>query len=95
MNDFHGMQKEMETVTWQFDDIFVTYEDECDSVWSTKRIMASLASLAVVQPSTVKGLAGSSIAGTKLSFKPSQTSFRPKNFRLTICNIITLVEEDY
>ncbi|KAG4384895.1 hypothetical protein GLYMA_13G357300v4 [Glycine max] len=38
--------------------------------------MASLASLAVVQPSTVKGL-----AGTKLSFKPSRQSFRPKNFR--------------
>jgi len=51
--------------------------------------MASLASLAVVQPSTVNGLAGSSLAGsslagTKLSFKPSQKSFRPKNFRSTI-----------
>ncbi|KAL5165809.1 Photosystem I reaction center subunit VI, chloroplastic [Glycine soja] len=43
--------------------------------------MASLASLVVVQPSTVKGLAGSSLAGTKLSFKPSRQSFRPKNFR--------------
>ncbi|KAG4924578.1 hypothetical protein JHK87_050118 [Glycine soja] len=42
--------------------------------------MASLASLVVVQPSTVKGLAGSSLAGTKLSFKPSRQSFRPKNF---------------
>ncbi|XP_047177406.1 photosystem I reaction center subunit VI, chloroplastic-like [Vigna umbellata] len=43
--------------------------------------MASLASLAVVQPSTLKGLAGSSLAGTKLSLKPSQKSFRAKNFR--------------
>ncbi|XP_027341489.1 photosystem I reaction center subunit VI-1, chloroplastic-like [Abrus precatorius] len=43
--------------------------------------MASLASLAIVQPATVNGLAGSSLSGTKLSFKPSRQSFRPKNFR--------------
>ncbi|KAG4974550.1 hypothetical protein AAZX31_11G182200 [Glycine max] len=43
--------------------------------------MASLASLDIVQPSTIKGLAGSSLTGTKLSFKPSHQSFRPKNFR--------------
>ncbi|KAL2664292.1 hypothetical protein AAZV13_02G150300 [Glycine max] len=43
--------------------------------------MASLASLAIVQPSTIKGLVGSSLIGTKLFFKPSHQSFRPKNFR--------------
>ncbi|XP_022153665.1 photosystem I reaction center subunit VI, chloroplastic-like [Momordica charantia] len=43
--------------------------------------MASLATLAAVQPVAVKGLAGSSIAGTRLPLKPSRQSFRPKNFR--------------
>lgn len=45
--------------------------------------MASLATLACVQPAglNVKGLAGSSITGTKLSFKPSRQSFKSKNLR--------------
>ncbi|KAK4760760.1 hypothetical protein SAY87_005653 [Trapa incisa] len=34
-----------------------------------------------VQPATVKGLAGSSIAGTKLHVKPARQSFRKKNIR--------------
>ncbi|XP_050233748.1 photosystem I reaction center subunit VI-1, chloroplastic-like [Mercurialis annua] len=41
--------------------------------------MASLATFAAVQPATVKGLGGSSLAGTKLYVKPSRQSFRPKN----------------
>ncbi|PNX55440.1 photosystem I reaction center subunit VI chloroplastic-like, partial [Trifolium pratense] len=43
--------------------------------------MASLATLACVQPSAlnVKGLAGSSFTGTKLSFKPSRQSVKSKN----------------
>ncbi|KAI4355629.1 hypothetical protein L6164_004381 [Bauhinia variegata] len=43
--------------------------------------MASLATFAAVQPAAVKGLAGSSLTGTKLSFKPSRQSFRPQNLR--------------
>ena len=43
--------------------------------------MASLATLAAVQPATVNGLAGSSLNGTKLSFKSSHQSFRSKKFR--------------
>lgn len=43
--------------------------------------MASLATLAAVQPATVKGLAGSSIAGTKLHVKPARQSFRPRSIR--------------
>ncbi|KAL2555109.1 Photosystem I reaction center subunit VI-1 [Forsythia ovata] len=43
--------------------------------------MASLATFAAVQPTTVKGLAGSSIAGTKLHVKPSRLSFKPTNYR--------------
>ena len=45
--------------------------------------MASLATLACAQPVglNVKGLAGSSITGTKLTFKPSRQSFKSKNIR--------------
>ncbi|AES67996.1 photosystem I reaction center subunit VI [Medicago truncatula] len=46
--------------------------------------MASLAtSLACVQPAglNVKGLAGSSITGTKLTFKPSRQIFKSNNLR--------------
>ncbi|KAL7114148.1 hypothetical protein ACP275_04G101700 [Erythranthe tilingii] len=43
--------------------------------------MASLATFAVAQPAAVKGLAGSSIAGTKLHVKPSRVSFKPTNYR--------------
>ncbi|CAI9779972.1 unnamed protein product [Fraxinus pennsylvanica] len=43
--------------------------------------MASLATFAAVQPTTVKGLAGSSLAGTKLHVKPSRLSFKPTNYR--------------
>ncbi|KAH7565237.1 hypothetical protein JRO89_XS09G0170100 [Xanthoceras sorbifolium] len=43
--------------------------------------MASLATVAAVQPATVKGLGGSSISGTKLSFKPSRQSIRPRTIR--------------
>ncbi|KAF2580901.1 hypothetical protein F2Q68_00006771 [Brassica cretica] len=42
--------------------------------------MASLATIAAVQPSaTVKGLGGSSLAGSKLFIKPSRQSFKPKS----------------
>uniref|UniRef100_A0A1J3IPU9 Photosystem I reaction center subunit VI n=1 Tax=Noccaea caerulescens TaxID=107243 RepID=A0A1J3IPU9_NOCCA len=41
--------------------------------------MASFATIAGVQPSSaVKGLGGSSLAGTKLFIKPSRQSFKPK-----------------
>ncbi|KAG7018324.1 Photosystem I reaction center subunit VI, chloroplastic, partial [Cucurbita argyrosperma subsp. argyrosperma] len=43
--------------------------------------MASLATLAAVQPVTVKGLGGSSLAGTKLPLRPTRQSFRPKSFK--------------
>ncbi|GKV27036.1 hypothetical protein SLE2022_383130 [Rubroshorea leprosula] len=43
--------------------------------------MASLATLAAVQPITVKGLAGSSFTGTKLYVKPARQSFKPKKYR--------------
>ncbi|KAK4765593.1 hypothetical protein SAY86_026683 [Trapa natans] len=43
--------------------------------------MASLATLASVQPASAKGLAGSSIAGTKLHVKPARQSFRQKSIR--------------
>lgn len=43
--------------------------------------MASLATLAAVQPVTVKGLGGSSLAGAKLPLRPSRQTFRPKNFK--------------
>ncbi|XP_021731997.1 photosystem I reaction center subunit VI, chloroplastic-like [Chenopodium quinoa] len=43
--------------------------------------MASLAILAAVQPTTIKGLAGSSITGTKLHIKPARQSFKLKNAR--------------
>ncbi|GER48344.1 photosystem I reaction center subunit VI [Striga asiatica] len=43
--------------------------------------MASLATFAAAQPTTVKGLAGSSFAGTKLHVRPSRLSFKPSNNR--------------
>nr|ACU17476.1 unknown [Glycine max]ACU19630.1 unknown [Glycine max] len=43
--------------------------------------MASLATLAAVQPAALNGLAGSSLSGTKLSFKPSRHTVKSKNFR--------------
>ena len=43
--------------------------------------MASLATFAAVQPAAVKGLAGSSLTGTKLQIKPSRKSFRPTSYR--------------
>ncbi|KAL3632977.1 hypothetical protein CASFOL_025961 [Castilleja foliolosa] len=43
--------------------------------------MASLATLAVAQPTVFKGLAGSSLAGAKLHIKPSRLSFKPFNSR--------------
>ncbi|EOY26808.1 hypothetical protein QUC31_012210 [Theobroma cacao] len=43
--------------------------------------MASVATLAAVQPTTIKGLGGSSLSGTKLFVKPSRQSFKPKNYR--------------
>ncbi|XP_047963703.1 photosystem I reaction center subunit VI, chloroplastic [Salvia hispanica] len=42
--------------------------------------MASLA-LAAAQPTAVKGLSGSSLAGTKLQVKPSRLTFKPTNYR--------------
>ncbi|KAG6425927.1 hypothetical protein SASPL_110136 [Salvia splendens] len=42
--------------------------------------MASLA-LAAGQPTAVKGLSGSSLAGTKLQVKPSRLTFKPTNYR--------------
>ncbi|KAL9232090.1 hypothetical protein vseg_007235 [Gypsophila vaccaria] len=43
--------------------------------------MASLATLAGVQPTSVKGLAGSSIAGTRLVVKPTRVSVKSNNSR--------------
>ncbi|AEE75776.1 putative photosystem I [Arabidopsis thaliana] len=44
--------------------------------------MASLATVAAVKPSAaIKGLGGSSLAGAKLSIKPSRLSFKPKSIR--------------
>ncbi|KAK2971178.1 hypothetical protein RJ640_008602 [Escallonia rubra] len=43
--------------------------------------MASLATFAALQPATVKGLGGSSLAGTKLHLKPSRQSLKPTNYR--------------
>ncbi|XVE52081.1 hypothetical protein DITRI_Ditri02bG0092400 [Diplodiscus trichospermus] len=43
--------------------------------------MASLATLAAVQPTTIKGLGSSSLSGTKLFVKPTRQSFKPKNCR--------------
>ncbi|CAN6991252.1 unnamed protein product [Brassica rapa subsp. trilocularis] len=44
--------------------------------------MASLATVAAVKPSAaVNGLGGSSLAGAKLSFKPSSLSIKPKSVR--------------
>lgn len=46
-----------------------------------KTAMASLATLASVQPTTIKGLGGSTLIGTKLFVKPTRQSFKPKNNR--------------
>eukprot|EP00262_Sarcandra_glabra_P002507 TRINITY_DN1286_c2_g1_i1.p1 TRINITY_DN1286_c2_g1~~TRINITY_DN1286_c2_g1_i1.p1 ORF type:complete len:167 (-),score=4.48 TRINITY_DN1286_c2_g1_i1:239-673(-) len=43
--------------------------------------MASLATLAAVQPVTVKGHGGSSINGTKLTVKPARRNLTRTNFR--------------
>ncbi|XP_068345546.1 photosystem I reaction center subunit VI-2, chloroplastic-like [Pyrus communis] len=43
--------------------------------------MASLATLAAVQPATINGLGGSSLTGTKLVVKPTRQSIRTKNIR--------------
>ncbi|KAL8098969.1 hypothetical protein AgCh_031613 [Apium graveolens] len=43
--------------------------------------MASLASFAAVQPINIKGLAGSSLTGTKLHIKPSCQSFKPITYK--------------
>ncbi|CAN8269253.1 unnamed protein product [Cochlearia groenlandica] len=44
--------------------------------------MASLATFTAVKPSTaVKGLGGSSLAGAKLSLKPSRLNFKPKSIK--------------
>ncbi|KAL2243330.1 photosystem I reaction center subunit VI, chloroplastic-like [Sesamum indicum] len=43
--------------------------------------MASLATFAAAQPTAVKGLAGSSLAGTKLHVKQSRVSFKSTNYR--------------
>ncbi|KAL0441521.1 UNVERIFIED_CONTAM: Photosystem I reaction center subunit VI, chloroplastic [Sesamum radiatum] len=43
--------------------------------------MASLATFAAAQPTAVKGLAGSSLTGTKLHVRQSRVSFKPTNYR--------------
>ncbi|CAM8996782.1 unnamed protein product [Rhodiola kirilowii] len=43
--------------------------------------MASLATLAAIQPTAISGLAGSSISGTRLSAKPSRGSLKINNVR--------------
>ncbi|KAL0463872.1 UNVERIFIED_CONTAM: Photosystem I reaction center subunit VI, chloroplastic [Sesamum latifolium] len=43
--------------------------------------MASIATFAAAHPTAVKGLAGSSLAGTKLHLKPSRVSSKPSNCR--------------
>ncbi|CAM8986300.1 unnamed protein product [Rhodiola kirilowii] len=43
--------------------------------------MASLATLAAIQPNAISGLAGSSISGTRLSAKPSRGSLKINNVR--------------
>ena len=44
--------------------------------------MASLATLAAIQPATtVKGLGGTSLAGAKLHVRPSRQSLRSKSFK--------------
>ncbi|KAL0319261.1 UNVERIFIED_CONTAM: Photosystem I reaction center subunit VI, chloroplastic [Sesamum angustifolium] len=44
--------------------------------------MASLATFAAAQPTAVKGLAGSSLTGTKLHVRQSRVSFKPTNYRV-------------
>ncbi|XP_050382880.1 photosystem I reaction center subunit VI, chloroplastic-like [Argentina anserina] len=43
--------------------------------------MASLATLAAVNPATINGLGGSSLSGTKLVIKPTCQTLRPRNVR--------------
>ncbi|KAL0429844.1 UNVERIFIED_CONTAM: Photosystem I reaction center subunit VI, chloroplastic [Sesamum radiatum] len=43
--------------------------------------MASIATFAAAHPTAVKGLSGSSLAGTKLHLKPSRVSSKPSNCR--------------
>ncbi|XP_047313208.1 photosystem I reaction center subunit VI, chloroplastic-like [Impatiens glandulifera] len=43
--------------------------------------MASLATFAAVHPGTIKGLAGSSITGTKLQINPSRQNLKPTSYR--------------
>ncbi|GAV64463.1 PSI_PsaH domain-containing protein [Cephalotus follicularis] len=43
--------------------------------------MASLATIAAIQPGTIKGLGGSFLTGTKLNVKPSCQSLKPKSFK--------------
>ncbi|KAG6665262.1 photosystem I reaction center subunit VI, chloroplastic-like [Carya illinoinensis] len=43
--------------------------------------MASLATFAALQPPTIKALGGSSLTGTKLSFKPTLQSLRARRLR--------------
>ncbi|KAI3684246.1 hypothetical protein L6452_33467 [Arctium lappa] len=43
--------------------------------------MASLTTGAPAAAATIKGLGGSSLAGTKLTLKPSRLSFRPTSYR--------------
>ncbi|KAB2604270.1 photosystem I reaction center subunit VI-2 [Pyrus ussuriensis x Pyrus communis] len=43
--------------------------------------MASLTTLAAVQPAAINGLEGSSLTGTKLVVKPTRQSIRTKNIR--------------
>ncbi|KAI3525034.1 hypothetical protein L2E82_02544 [Cichorium intybus] len=40
-----------------------------------------MASLATFAPTTVNGLAGSSLAGTKLNLRPSRLGLKPKSYR--------------
>ena len=50
--------------------------------------MASLATLAAVQPATINGLGGSSLSGTKLVIKPTRQTLRPRNVRY--CKLLRL-----
>ncbi|KAL0380455.1 UNVERIFIED_CONTAM: Photosystem I reaction center subunit VI, chloroplastic [Sesamum angustifolium] len=43
--------------------------------------MASITTFAAAHPSALKGLAGSSLAGTKLHLKPSRVSSKATNYR--------------
>lgn len=60
-----------------------TKEKEKEKLASQRahQTMASLATLAVVQPATINGLAGSSFTGAKLPVKATRETLRPKNMR--------------